>query len=233
MALVLLAAANPTKSMLIEEAVAALSMSPWRDATLALFILGFGMKIALVSLHAWMPLAYTAAPLPAAAVLSGAAVKAGVVGLVRFMPFDTALPAFGGPLVVIGLFSALYGVAIGITHSNPKTVLAYSSVSQMGMIAAVFGMGLAAANANVALAASFYAAHHMLVKAALFLAIGVVASGRSSVMHVGVPAAMIALSLAGLPLTGGYLAKEAVKPILGEGVVGFLAALASALERRF
>ncbi len=196
--------------MVIRDAVAALSQSPWRDATLALFILGFGIKIALVPLHAWMPLAYTAAPLPAAAVMSGAAVKAGVIGLVRFIPFDTALPAFGAPLVVIGLVSALYGVAVGITHSNPKTVLAYSSISQMGMIAAVFGMGLAAADHNVALAASFYAAHHMLIKAALFLAIGVVASGRSNLLHVGVPAALIALSLAGLPLTGGYLAKEAV-----------------------
>ena len=44
------------------------------------------MKIALVPLHGWMPLSYTAAPIPAAAVLSGAAVKAGVIGLIRFLP---------------------------------------------------------------------------------------------------------------------------------------------------
>jgi NADH:ubiquinone oxidoreductase subunit 5 (subunit L)/multisubunit Na+/H+ antiporter MnhA subunit len=47
---------------------------------------------------------------------------------------------------VLGLFSAFYGVAIGITQQNPKTVLAYSSISQMGVIAAVLGMGLAAAD---------------------------------------------------------------------------------------
>ena len=46
-------------------------------------------------MHGWMPLAYTAAPIPAAAVLSGAAVKAGVIGLIRFLPFDAALPGLG------------------------------------------------------------------------------------------------------------------------------------------
>ena len=58
----------------------------------------------------------------------------------------------------------------------PKTVLAYSSISQMGVIAAVLGMGLAAGDQGAALDAAFYAAHHVLVKGALFLAVGVVAA---------------------------------------------------------
>ena len=143
---------------------------------LALLILGFGLKIGLVPLHVWMPLAYTAAPIPAAAVLSGAAVKAGVIGLIRFLPLRAALPGWGEALAALGLFSAFYGVAVGITQHNPKTVLAYSSVSQMGLIAAVLGMGLAAGDKASALAAAFYAAHHVLVKGALFLAVGVVAA---------------------------------------------------------
>jgi formate hydrogenlyase subunit 3/multisubunit Na+/H+ antiporter MnhD subunit len=77
---------------------------------------------------------------------------------------------------VVGLFSAFYGVAIGITQQNPRTVLAYSSISQMGVIAAVLGMGLAAADKGADLDAAFYAAHHALVKGALFLAVGVVAA---------------------------------------------------------
>jgi formate hydrogenlyase subunit 3/multisubunit Na+/H+ antiporter MnhD subunit len=176
MGFVLLAAGEPSGSLQIRDVVAALPGSPWRDAALALTIAGFGLKIALVPMHGWMPLAYTAAPIPAATVLSGAAVKAGVIGLIRFLPFEAVLPGWGKALVVVGLFSAFYGVAIGITQQNPRTVLAYSSISQMGVIAAVLGIGLAAADKGADLDAAFYAAHHALVKGALFLAVGVVAA---------------------------------------------------------
>jgi formate hydrogenlyase subunit 3/multisubunit Na+/H+ antiporter MnhD subunit len=196
---------------------------------LALTIAGFGLKIALVPMHGWMPLAYTAAPIPAATVLSGAAVKAGVIGLIRFLPFEAVLPGWGEALVVVGLFSAFYGVAIGITQQNPKTVLAYSSISQMGVIAAVLGMGLAAADKGTALDVAFYAAHHVLVKGALFLAIGVAAaSSARRLWRVLLPATVLALSLGGLPLTGGALAKLAVKAPLGDGVVGSLATVSAA-----
>jgi formate hydrogenlyase subunit 3/multisubunit Na+/H+ antiporter MnhD subunit len=67
-------------SLLIRDAVAALPSSPWRGAAMVLLILGFGLKIGLVPGHVWMPLSYTAAPIPAAAALSGAGVKAGVIG---------------------------------------------------------------------------------------------------------------------------------------------------------
>ncbi len=136
MAFVMLAQAVPNHSLLIRDAVAALPTSPWRTATLTLMLLGFGAKIGIVPFHVWMPLAYRSAPIPAAAVLSGAAVKAGVIGFIQFLPLHTALPAWGEALTAAGFVSAFYGVAIGITQSNPKTVLAYSSVSQMGVIAA-------------------------------------------------------------------------------------------------
>ena len=229
MGLVLLAAATPDNSLLIRDAVAALPASPWRDPTLTLLIIGFALKIGLVPLHAWMPLAYSAAPIPAAAVLSGAAVKAGVIGFIRFMSFDAAMPGWGESLAAVGLFSAFFGVAICITQSNPKTVLAYSSVSQMGLIAAVIGMGLASGGGSTALAVSFIAAHHLLVKGALFLAIGVAAvTGASRLWTVLLPAAVIGLGLAGLPFTGGALAKVAMKGPLGDGTAGTLAALAAA-----
>jgi multicomponent Na+:H+ antiporter subunit A len=97
------------------------------------------------------------------------------------------------------------------------------------VIATLLGMGLATANAGVTLAAGFYAAHHVLVKGALFLATGIVlATGSRSRWLVVVPAAIIALGLAGLPFTGGYLAKAAVKPFIGEGAFGIFASLSSA-----
>jgi formate hydrogenlyase subunit 3/multisubunit Na+/H+ antiporter MnhD subunit len=224
-----LLAAAPGSSLAIRDAVALLPASPWRNATLAFLIVGFGLKVGLVPLHLWLPLAYRAAPIPAAAVLSGAISKAGVIGLLRFLPLDAALPDWGAALAMVGLLSAFYGVAVGITQANPKTVLAYSSVSQMGFMAAVLGMALASGDGGASIAVAFYAAHHVLAKGALFLAVGVAAaSGARRLWPVLLPAAVVALGFGGLPLTGGYVAKLAVKAPLGEGVVGLLAILAAA-----
>jgi multicomponent Na+:H+ antiporter subunit A len=130
---------------------------------------------------------------------------------------------------VVGLFSAYFGVAVGITQSNPRTVLAYSSVSQMGLLAAVFGVGLGAGDDAVALAAALYAAHHILVKGTLFLSVGVVqAGGRRRLWWFMLPTAILALSLAGLPFTGGAVAKIAMKGALGSGLVAGLATLSAA-----
>lgn len=227
-AFVLLSAATPNGTLVISEAVQALSGSPWRDVTVLLLILGFAIKMGLVPLHVWMPLTYSAAPAPAAAVLSGAAVKAGVIGLIRFLPFGAGMAGWGDLLIVVGLFSAFYGVAIGITQKNPKAVLAYSSISQMGVIATVLGMGLTAGQ-NVGVETAFYAAHHILAKGGLFLAIGVVAAtGPRRLWSVWIPAAILALGMGGLPFTGGALAKLAVKDVLGYGFVGTLSAFSAA-----
>jgi multicomponent Na+:H+ antiporter subunit A len=221
---VLLASQAPTGRLIIADVVAALYATPWRNVILLLLIAGFGMKIALLPMHFWMPLSYTASPIPAAAVLSGAAVKAGVIGLIRFLPFDMPVPSWGELLTIVGLCGAFYGVLAGITQSNPKTVLAYSSVSQMGFVAAVLGMGLSAGDAEAAPIAAFYAAHHVLVKGALFLAVGVAAiTSPRRIGLVLVPGTAIALALAGLPLTGGALAKLAAKVPFGYGLAGTLA----------
>jgi formate hydrogenlyase subunit 3/multisubunit Na+/H+ antiporter MnhD subunit len=228
-AFVMLAAGEPSGATQIRDAVAALPASPWRDATLALIIVGFGMKIALAPLHGWMPLTYTAAPIPAAAVLSGAGVKAGVIGLIRFLPLSAAFPGWGEALVWLGFMTAFYGVAIGLTQRDPKTMLAYSSISQMGVIAAAFGMALASADQGAATNVAFYAANHVLVKAALFLSVAAVAAldGRARTLAV-IVSALLGLSLAGLPLTGGALAKLALKDLFGDGAAGMASQLSAA-----
>ncbi len=229
MAFVMLAQNATGDSLLIRNAVAALPTSPWRTAILTLLILGFGVKIGLVPFHMWMPLAYRAAPIPAAAVLSGAAVKAGVIGLIRFLPLDASISGWGEALVVAGFFSAFFGVVIGIVQVNPRTVLAYSSVSQMGVIATVLGAGFSAGSGGVVWLVAFYAAHHTLAKGALFLAVGVVrATGARHVWLVLLPAVVLALGLGGLPLTGGALAKLVVKAPVGDGIAGLLMSLSSA-----
>ncbi|MDD2893473.1 MAG: proton-conducting transporter membrane subunit, partial [Halothiobacillaceae bacterium] len=191
-------------------------------------LIGLGMKAGLVPVHFWLPLAHGAAPMPSSAVLSGVVVKIGLLGMMRFLPLDVATPNFGLPLAAIGLFGALYGVAIGLTQNKPKVILAYSSVSQISLIAAMIGMGLAAGVAGTALAVAFYAVHHLLVKGALFLAVGVVAqTGRKHLGGILLPAAIIALGLGGLALTGGALAKYASKDLLGDGLAGTVAMLSS------
>jgi formate hydrogenlyase subunit 3/multisubunit Na+/H+ antiporter MnhD subunit len=227
-AFAMLAAGEPHGGLRIPDVVAALPASPWRDAALALLVAGFGAKMGLVPLNGWMPLSYAATPIPAAAVLSGAGVKAGVIGLIRFLPLATPLVGWGDTLAVIGFATAFYGVAIGVTHRNPKAILAYSSVSQMGVIAAALGMALAAGDPNAPSLVAFYAANHVLVKGTLFLTVGAFALRGARPVAWTLLAVALALSLAGLPFTGGALAKAAAKPLFARGLAASLAAASSA-----
>lgn len=228
-AFALLAASAPGDSLAIADVLPHLAAAPLRDVTIALLVLGFGLKAGLVPLHVWLPLAHPAAPMPASAVLSGAIIKAGVIGLVRFLPTGVVPAGWGEALAAIGFLTAFWGVGLGVTQRNPKTVLAYSSVSQMGVVVAAIGMGLAAGLATTPHSAAYYALHHVLAKGALFLAIGVAAtSGGAARAWVILPAIVLALGFGGMPLTGGWLAKEAVKAELGSGLAGTLSALSAA-----
>jgi formate hydrogenlyase subunit 3/multisubunit Na+/H+ antiporter MnhD subunit len=227
-AFAMLAVGEPHGSLRIPDVVAALPGSPWRDAILALLIAGFGAKMGLIPLNGWMPLSYAATPIPAAAVLSGAGVKAGVIGLLRFLPLGTALDGWGQALAMLGFATAFYGVVLGLTQRNPKAILAYSSISQMGVIAAASGMALAAGDARAPALIAFYAANHVLVKGALFLTVGAFAARSARPTVWTLLAVALALSLAGLPLTGGALAKAASKSLFGYGLAASLASVSSA-----
>jgi formate hydrogenlyase subunit 3/multisubunit Na+/H+ antiporter MnhD subunit len=184
-----------------------------------LAIAGFGIKVGLLPLHVWLPLAYPAAPAPASAVLSGAMINAGVIGWLRFLPFGQApQPGWGNLLLGLGLAGAFFGVLIGLTQRNPKAVLAYSSISQMGLITVLVGAGLLAPEhwpvAQTAIL--LYALHHGLAKGALFLGVGVAqAAGTRARGWVGLGLVLPALALAGAPWTSGALAKTALKSATG------------------
>jgi formate hydrogenlyase subunit 3/multisubunit Na+/H+ antiporter MnhD subunit len=228
LAFAMLVAGEPHGSARIMDVMHALPASPWRDAALGLIIAGFGMKIGMIPFNGWMPLTYNAAPIPASAVLSGAGVKAGVIGLIRFLPLGVSLESWGGALAAIGFLSAYYGVAFGLTQRNPKVILAYSSISQMGVITAALGMALVNGHADASLNIAFYAANHLLVKATLFLAIGALAIRGVKLSDTSlILAAIVALSLAGLPLTGGALAKLALKAQFASEPAALLATISS------
>jgi len=182
-----------------------------------LLALGFGIKAGAVLLHLWLPLAHTVAPVPASAVLSGSMIKAGLLGWIRFLPAGGGGdPAWGAAFIAAGITAAFYGVAMGLGQKHPKTVLAYSSISQMGLITIAFGIGLGHGTgaSAAAVAVLFYAFHHALTKGALFLGVGIVGGiedrPRNRVWVMAV-LGVAALSLAGAPLTTGAVAKAALK----------------------
>jgi hydrogenase-4 component B len=108
----------------------------------------------------------------------------------------------------LGLLGAFAAALWGLTQRNPKAVLAYSTVSQMGLMLLLVGAGVGAGQA-----VAFYALHHGLAKGALFLLVGVAATTSTPRERLAtlVLAGAAALSVAGLPLTGGALVKAAAK----------------------
>jgi len=193
----------------------ALAEAESRDLILALALVGFGIKAGVLALHVWLPLAHPVAPTPASAVLSGAMIKAGLLGWLRLLPLgELALPQWGVAFVVLGLAAVFYGVAVGLTQRDPKTLLAYSSISQMGTLTLAVGLALMAPELYPGLTAAIglYALHHGLAKGALFLGVGVVGPARGRERRWTWLALWLpALALAGAPLTSGMLAKALVK----------------------
>jgi formate hydrogenlyase subunit 3/multisubunit Na+/H+ antiporter MnhD subunit len=192
------------------------------QALFGLVLIGFAIKTAAVPLHAWLPLAYRAAPIPGSAVLSGPMIKAGLLGWLRFLPLgNAAFDALGTLSIVIGLISAFWGVAVGLTQRDPKAALGYSSISQMGLIMTAVGVGLLAPHAWLSIlpAIVLYGFHHATSKAALFLGTG---AARTAAIHPVLALGGLAISaaaLAGAPLTGGGVAKVALKGSLEVGVM--------------
>jgi len=231
-AFIRLAADAPGASLQIDHVVATLADSSKRTGTIVLLMLGFGVKMGLLPLHAWLPIAHPAAPTAASAVLSGAIIKTGVIGLILFLPAAPSMAEWSTVLMLVGFATAFYGAVIGATQSNPKTILAYSSVSQMGVTAAIIGAGLTGDIAEAPIIAAFYALHHVFVKGALFLgtALKPGASGANGAARAVVVGAttMLALSFAGLPLTGGAIAKLATSPLFPDGAAKLAASLAGA-----
>ncbi|MGY6555935.1 MAG: complex I subunit 5 family protein [Wenzhouxiangella sp.] len=188
----------------------ALSEGPMRWFLLA----GFAVKMGIMPLHLWLPLAHPVAPVPASAVLSGVIVKAGLLGWLRFVPGLAEDPAWiGWLLLTLGLATAFLGVLVGLCQQRIKTVLAYSTISQMGLILAAFSLTFIAPDQRELLLVviGLMALHHGLNKAALFMACGsaLTMSRLGRILFI-----LPALSLAAFPLSSGYLAKNALKNAL-------------------
>jgi formate hydrogenlyase subunit 3/multisubunit Na+/H+ antiporter MnhD subunit len=230
--------AGSMQTLLLADAPAAILDSAHTGLIVALLLGGFGVKAALLPLHLWLPLAHPVAPTPGSATLSGAMIKAGLLGWLRFFPLGEPDLAFWGTAAMVGgIAGAYYGALVGLTQRDPKTVLAYSSVSQMGLMIVIIGGGLTLSTSEVDApsAATIYALHHGMAKTSLFLAVGVVASSLSRRARPFVIAgvALPVLILAGAPLTSGAVAKKALEQVVhaspGAALLGPMTSLASVL----
>jgi formate hydrogenlyase subunit 3/multisubunit Na+/H+ antiporter MnhD subunit len=172
--------------------------------------LGFGIKTGVIGLHFWLPLAHGVAPTPASAVLSGVMIKAGLLGWLLTLPLGEpgageGFRLLGQVMVIAGMLGALGAAIYGAAQRYPKAVLAYSSISQMGMLTALVAMGLVAPEAWPALSSAvlLFAAHHGLTKGALFLGVGIAEHPpRLPTWLLAALLTLPALSLTGLLLSG-------------------------------
>lgn len=187
-----------------------------------LALIGFGIKAGVVGLHFWLPLAHPAAPTAASAVLSGVMIKIGLLGWLQLFSWSTVLVPWGLGMAWLGLLGAFYAAAVGFVRREPKTILAYSSVSQMGLMTMAVGFALAAdpeAGNSLETASLFqglllFVLVHGLAKGALFLGVGVamaVPRGTALAQIVLIGLAAAGLVLAGAPFTGGALVKDVLK----------------------
>ena len=218
LAFAMLAAGEPHGSLRIPDVVAALPGSPWRDAALALLIAGFGAKMGLVPLNGWMPLTYAATPIPAAAVLSGAGVKAGVIGLIRFLPL-------GAPARGLGRGARGHRLRDRLLRRRGRR---HAAQSKGG--ARLFEREPDGRHRRRARHGARRGQRQRVVARRLLCGQSRAGEGRAvprrrRFRRAGrAPSASgacsrlrCALSLAGLPFTGGALAKAASKPLFGHG----------------
>ncbi len=122
---------------LINQSDSISSLPTWAGSML---IIGFGVKCGLFFMHTWLPLAHPVAPVPASALLSAIMVKAGLIGMLNFLPVGqiSSLP-LAYLLCGLGLMSVFLSAVFGVLQQNAKAVLAYSTISQMGLILTYLG----------------------------------------------------------------------------------------------
>lgn len=219
-------AATEHSSLLSQDIAAAIAESP--DAGLIVFCLfsGFGVKAGLPLLHFWLPLAHPVAPTPASAILSGAMIKAGLFAWISLLPLGYMQePIWGLILIFVGLLAAFGAGLIGVMQASPKAVLAYSSISQMGIMTLSLGCLFILPDLTTMLlpVLAFYALHHALTKGALFLSVSFKDAYQGiPVFLLGLGMLLPALSLVGL-FASGAQAKLLLKAQLHQdGLPGWL-----------
>jgi proton-translocating NADH-quinone oxidoreductase chain N len=193
----------------------------------ALFVIGFGVKVAIVPLHTWLPDAHSQAPSGISAMLSGVVIEVGLIAMLRAL---SVLPGFslswGILFMAFGALNILYGNLLALRQTVVKRMLAYSSLSHIGYILLGLGIALYFGIALGAQGAFFHFFNHMLMKGLAFLSVGALIYGlflqndsHASLMIsdlagtaqkyplVALTLSIAVLGLGGLPPLAGFMSK--------------------------
>jgi multicomponent Na+:H+ antiporter subunit D len=199
--------------------IAAQPDAPLLPVAIALLMATFMVKSAVTPFHFWQPDFHTASPTAVSAMLSSVVVKLGVYGFLRMttLLFVQQAAVVQGLLVVLGLAGIVYGGLGAVGTHNAKRMLAYSTLAQVGFILVAVGWG-----SRLALAAALvFAVNHSLIKAALLMLAGAVASRApiktaafdvvtglgKSLPLAGVLFFIGGLALVGIPPSNGFVSK--------------------------
>jgi multicomponent K+:H+ antiporter subunit A len=190
--------------------------NPLYVPALVLILLGCFTKSAQFPFHFWLPHAM-AAPTPVSAYLHSATmVKAGIFLMARMWPVLSGTPEWFVIVTTAGLVTMVLGAVIALFKHDLKSLLAFSTVSHLGLITMLLGTGTAFG----AMAAVFHILNHATFKAALFMSAGIIdheahtrdirrLGGLRKLMPITfMIASLAALSMAGIPLLNGFLSKE-------------------------
>jgi multicomponent K+:H+ antiporter subunit A len=189
---------------------------PLYETALALVLLGAFTKSAQFPFHFWLPHAM-AAPTPVSAYLHSATlVKAGVFLLARLYPALAGSQAWFWSVTLVGLATLIVGAWIAIFRHDLKSLLAYSTISHLGLVTLLLGLGEPLA----VVAAVFHVVNHAIFKAGLFMSVGIIdhecgtrdlrrINGLMRYMPFTATLGMVAAAaMAGVPLLNGFLSKE-------------------------
>ncbi|MDI0273627.1 Na+/H+ antiporter subunit A [Bacillus safensis] len=219
-----------TDSFSIREAVNQLQLimaSPYFIPAMILILLGAFTKSAQFPFYIWLPDAMEA-PTPVSSYLHSATmVKAGIYLVARFSPIFAISEVWFWTISIVGLVTLFWGSFHAVRQNDLKAILAYSTVSQLGMIMLMLGVGAAAIHENnpaffgaAVLAAIFHLINHATFKGSLFMAAGIIdhetgtrdirkLGGLMTIMPITFTITLIGtFSMAGLPPFNGFLSKE-------------------------
>lgn len=142
-------------------------------------LLGYGTKVGLAPLHAWLPDAHAEGPTPVSAVLSGLLLNVALYALLRFkilMTANSQAIAPGGLMIALGLLSLIFAAFMLYRRRDIKRMFAYSSIEHMGIIVFAFGMGGPLAN----FAGLLHMVMHSLTKSGIFFTVGHIAQVKGT-----------------------------------------------------
>lgn len=217
-----------TGSLALEDVRAQITLSsPSVLAAGALFIIGFGVKAALVPLHTWLPDAHSQAPSGISAMLSAVVIEAGLIAMLRALgAISVSAPMWGSLLLGFGAINMLVGNLMALRQTQVKRLLAFSSLSHIGYILLGFGTAIAFNQLDGGAGGFFHLINHALMKGLAFLAAGsllyslYIARGHHGPLMLDdlngasrrYPLAALALSIAvlslgGLPPLAGFMSK--------------------------